>query len=79
MQRMPERIDSRFRFILLAAERAEQMMRGASSKVDHGDSKLIRAAMEEISNDLIGWDYGPLPEAQPQEEAEESASESSGE
>lgn len=75
MQRMPERIDSRFRFILLAAERAEQMMRGASSKVDHGDSTLIRAAMEEISNDLVGWDYGPEPEVVPEIDAEETSPE----
>ncbi len=76
MQRMPERIDSRFRFILLASERAEQMMRGASSKVDHGDSKRIRAAMEEISNDLVGWDYGPRQEEPPEIKVEESTPES---
>ncbi len=63
MERIPERIDSKFRFVLLAAERAEQMLRGARPKIDMGDLKPTRIAMKEISNDLVEWDYGPAPEA----------------
>lgn len=67
MERIPERIDSKFRFVLLAAERAEQMMRGARPKVDMGAMKPTRVAMEEISNDLVEWEYGPAPDMEDSE------------
>jgi DNA-directed RNA polymerase omega subunit len=62
MDRMPERIDSKFRFVLLAAERAEQMLRGARPKLEIPQKKATRIAMHEIANDLIEWDFGPAPE-----------------
>ena len=62
MERMPERIDSKFRYVLLAALRAEQMMRGGRPKIDMGVKKSTRVAMEEISNDLVDWDMGPAEE-----------------
>lgn len=65
MERMPERIDSKFRFVLLAAQRAEQIMRGSRPKVDMGDLRTTRIAMEEVINDLVEWDFGPAPEVQP--------------
>jgi DNA-directed RNA polymerase omega subunit len=61
VERIPERIDSKFRFVLLAAERAEQMMRGGRPKVDMGRQKVTRIAMQEIANDLVKWDFGPAP------------------
>lgn len=74
MDRIPERIDSRFRFVLLAAERAEQMCQGSLPKVEMGGLKPTRIAMEEIRNDLVSWDYGPAPE--PELDAEDSEAES---
>ncbi len=68
MDRIPERIDSKFRYVLLAAERAEQMLRGARAKIDMGKLRPTRAAMEEISNDLVEWDYGPGEEIVDEEE-----------
>lgn len=65
MERMPERIDSKFRFVLLAAERAEQMMRGSKPKVEMGELKTTRIAMEEVINDMVEWDFGPAPEEEP--------------
>jgi len=62
MQRSPERIDSTFRYVLLAARRAEQIMRGARPKVEMPQNKSSRIAMAEVSQDLIEWDYGPAPE-----------------
>lgn len=62
MERIPDKIDSKFRFVLLAAERAEQMLRGAKPKIDMGGLKFTRVAMTEISNDLVEWDYGPALE-----------------
>ena len=73
MEKIPERIDSRFRFVLLAAARAEQMMRGAEPKVDIGPAKPTRVAMAEIARDLVDWDYGPAPEPSPAEGEGEGA------
>ena len=61
MHDMPEKIDSKFRYVLLAATRAEQLMRGAQSKLDK-PAKHTTAAMREVTEDLLDWDYGPRPE-----------------
>jgi DNA-directed RNA polymerase omega subunit len=55
-------IDSKFRFVLLAARRAEQLMRGAKPKSDVGPKFVpARVAMDEIAAGLVDWDYGPAP------------------
>ena len=46
MERIPEKVDSKFRYILLASHRAEQLMRGARPKLDMSNAKLTRIAME---------------------------------
>ncbi|HRR13101.1 MAG: DNA-directed RNA polymerase subunit omega [Thermoanaerobaculia bacterium] len=61
---LPPRVDSTFRYVLLAARRAEQLMRGAVAKVPPS-SKPTRTAMAELAEDLVAWDYGPPP--QPEE------------
>lgn len=61
MDRIPERIDSTFRFVLLAARRAEQLIQGAQPKVEQGHVKPTRVAVQEIQQDLVSWDYGPPP------------------
>lgn len=59
MDRIPSKVDSSFRFVLLASTRAEQMMRGAQPRIDLPASiKPTRVAMEEIIRDAIDWDYG---------------------
>ena len=55
------RVDSKFRFILLAARRAEQVMRGARPKFQYRTSKVARGAMDEILGNAVAWDYGPPP------------------
>lgn len=57
MTTYPEKIDSKFRYVLLAARRAEDMMRGATPKVST-PPKHTSAAMREISEDLVQWEYG---------------------
>lgn len=74
MQTIPEKIDSKFRFVLLAAERAEQMMHGARPRVEMPGRKQSRVAMREIMEERVDWDYGP-PEAEEEAEAEEVAAE----
>ncbi len=62
MARFPDKVDSKFRYVLLAARRAEQLMRGAEEKVPRESPKLARHAMKELELDLVGWDYGEAPE-----------------
>jgi len=66
-------IDSKFRRVLVAANRAEQLMRGARPKVEAGKRKPTRLAMEEIDHSLVEWGYGPPPEPVPEPEAEQPA------
>lgn len=75
-EKMPERIDSEFRFILVASERAEQLMRGAPAKVAAGAVKPTLVAMEEVLEDVVDWDYGPAPVPEPELTAEDADLES---
>ncbi len=61
MPEIPLRMDSTFRFILVAARRAEQLMRGSRPKVDTAGTKPSRVALAEISQELVEWSYGPPP------------------
>ena len=66
MDRIPERIDSKFRYVLLASQRAEQLVQGARPKVEATSPKPTRVGMQEITSNVIDWDYGPAedPEAE---------------
>ena len=66
-------VDSKFRFVLVASHRAEQLMRGARPKVEAGKRKPTRLAMEEVTHGLVDWGYGPPPEETPEQEGEEQA------
>ena len=57
-----ESMDSKFRYVLLVAQRAEQIMRGARPKVEAAEGKPTTVAKDEIDRGLIDWDYGPRPE-----------------
>ena len=61
--RFPEKVDSKFRFVLLAARRAEQLIRGAQERMPRESPKFARHAMNEIQHDLVEWDYGEAPES----------------
>lgn len=70
---LPERIDSKFRYVLLAASRAEQLAQGALAKATAPElegRKPSRTAMFELRQGAIDWDYGPAPEPEPEEVAE---------
>jgi DNA-directed RNA polymerase omega subunit len=67
-------VDSKFRFVLVAAHRAEQLMRGARPKIEAGKRKPTRIAMEEVNHSLVDWGYGPPPqEEEPAQESEDQA------
>jgi DNA-directed RNA polymerase omega subunit len=73
--KQPPAIDSKFRLVLLAANRAEQIMRGARPKVEAGKKKSVRIAMDEISHHLVDWGYGPPPQEEPPGEEAKSEEE----
>ena len=70
MDKIDETVDSKFRFVLVAAKRAEQLMQGARPRVETDATKIARSAMDEILGGEVEWDYGPAPEAEEPEELE---------
>ena len=54
----PPEIDSKYRMIILAAQRSKQLQRGAISRVDIDTrkSKPTRVAMKEIENRKINFE-----------------------
>jgi DNA-directed RNA polymerase subunit omega len=62
LDRALEQYDSKFRFVLLASSRAEQVIRGARPKIEAVTRKPTRVAMEELRQGLVDWSYGrPAP------------------
>ena len=55
MEGLPEGIDSKFRYVLLVAKRAEQLIQGAQARVKSRHAKPTRVAMEEVEKDQIKW------------------------
>lgn len=54
----PPEIDSKYRMIILAAQRSKQLQRGAISRVDIDTrkSKPTRVAMKEIENKKVNFE-----------------------
>ena len=50
---LPQGIDSKFRFILVAAKRAHQLIAGAKARVQSGSQKDIVIAQREVSAGLV--------------------------
>lgn len=70
MQDLPENIDSRFRYVLIVARRAEQLIQGAVPKARTRHAKATRVAMDEVNNDLVKWQL-TAPEAPASDETTE--------
>jgi len=59
---LPKDVDSKFRFITVAAQRAKQLRRGALLRVERhpaGPHKLERLAMEEVKQQLVHYTVPP--------------------
>jgi DNA-directed RNA polymerase omega subunit len=54
----PPEIDSKYRMIILAAQRSKQLQRGANPRVemDPRKSKSTRIAMKELENKKVNFD-----------------------
>jgi DNA-directed RNA polymerase omega subunit len=54
--RIPEEFDSKFRFILVAAERAKQLQNGAPAKTTVKSHKPANIAIKETLEGLVEWE-----------------------
>lgn len=77
MDKIEEIVDSKFRFVLVAAKRAEQLMQGARPRIDTEATKIARIAMDEVLDSEVTWDYGPAPEDASEEPVEAAETEES--
>jgi len=56
MQKIPESIGSKYRFIILAAERAKQLQNNAKPKIKTKSTKPAFIAMKELEDDLVSFE-----------------------
>jgi len=56
MTKIPEGIGSKYRFIIIAAERAKQLQGRAKPKVKIKSTKPARIAMRELQDGLISYE-----------------------
>jgi DNA-directed RNA polymerase omega subunit len=62
MQKIPESIGSKYRFIILAAERAKQLQNNAKPKIKTRSTKPAYIAMKELEQDLLAFEILPVVE-----------------
>jgi len=66
MTKIPDSIGSKYRFIILAAERAKQLQSNAKPKLTTRSLKPAQIAMQEIEQDLVSFEILPLCEPEVQ-------------
>lgn len=59
MDRLPEGIDSRFRYVILVSKRAEQLIQNPTPKFRLKNRKATRVAMSEINEGSVKWQLEP--------------------
>ena len=62
-------MDSKFRFITVASQRAKQLQNGAKPRVEVKSRKPTRVAMQEVLANAVSWEVrsGEEPAPAPQE------------
>ena len=61
---LPKDVDSKFRFITVASQRAKQVQNGAKPRVDARSRKATRIAMQEVLAGAVSWEVREeLPQA----------------
>ena len=53
---LPKDVDSKFRFITVAAQRAKQIQNGAKPRVEVRSRKATRVAMQEVLAGAVSWE-----------------------
>jgi DNA-directed RNA polymerase omega subunit len=66
MNKLPDNTMSKYRFVMLAALRAEQLQAGAIPRIDSDTSKATVLAQEEVAAGVVdAWDgTQPVPGAE---------------
>ena len=62
MEKVPEGIGSKYRFIIIAAERAKQLQNNARPKVRIKSTKPAHIAMREVEQGLVAFEITKLEE-----------------
>ena len=60
MPKIPENIGSKYRFIILASDRAKQLQNNARPKIKTKSTKPARIAMQEIEQGALAYEVLPL-------------------
>ena len=68
---LPKDVDSKFRFITVAAQRAKQLQNGAKPRVEMKSPKPTRVAMQEVLANAVSWEVMDPPVKTPVEEPQE--------
>ena len=63
MQKIPEGIGSKYRFIIIAAERAKQLQNNARPKVKMKSTKPAHIAMREVELGLVSYEIFKIDES----------------
>ena len=58
---IPQNVESKFRFILVAAKRARQLQAGARPLVQSPSKKVTRLAQQEVASGMVPFDVLALP------------------
>ena len=53
---LPKDVDSKFRFITVASQRAKQLQGGAKARVEARSRKPTRVAIQEVLANTISWE-----------------------
>ncbi|HXX22652.1 MAG TPA: DNA-directed RNA polymerase subunit omega [Terriglobia bacterium] len=53
---LPEKLDSKFRYILVAAKRARQLQAGARPLIQSTEKRLTRVAQQEVTAGLVPFE-----------------------
>ena len=53
---IPDNVDSKFRYILICAERAKQLQNGARARLETRSKKSTSVAMQEVADKLINFE-----------------------
>jgi DNA-directed RNA polymerase subunit omega len=62
MKKIPENIGSKYRYIIIAAERAKQLQSNAKPKIKTKSTKPSYIAMKEVQEGLIAWETVETPQ-----------------
>ena len=70
---VPREVDSKFRFITVASQRAKQLQAGAKPRVDARSRKPTRIAMQEVLAEAVSWEIRDEKEMAAEKSAEIAA------